>query len=96
MYVYIYMSYGRLTTVNYITAGRRSRSAPARSTSESPTSCSVQSPSSCRRLQVVPSSRAWVDTRRCKEVVIEPLELKSYDEEELEKMARKRREAQVG
>ncbi|KAK2163260.1 hypothetical protein LSH36_83g06061 [Paralvinella palmiformis] len=77
-------------------SGRRSRSAPARSTSESPTSCAaVQSPASCRRVYVLPSSRAWVDTRRCTEVVIEPLELKSYDEEELEKMARRRREAQL-
>ena len=74
--------------------GCRSRSAPARSTSVSPVSSCVQSPESCRRGPVLPSSRAWVDTRRCSDVT-EPLELKVYNEEHLEKMARRRREAQV-
>lgn len=67
---------------------RRSRSAPARSSESPPDSCK-QSPSVSRKA-MSPSPRAWVDTRHMGKVKEEPLDIKSYDANDVERFERRR------
>ncbi|GFR90569.1 kinesin-like protein KIF26A [Elysia marginata] len=69
---------------------RRSRSAPARSPESSPASSSQPSQTGSR--SAGPAHRAWVDTRHLDKVKDEPLELKHYDTEEVERLNRRRGE----
>ncbi|XP_074662541.1 uncharacterized protein LOC141915043 [Tubulanus polymorphus] len=69
---------------------RRSRSAPAR-TPDSPSISCINSPLSCRKAYS-PSPRAWVDTRQVAYFSDEPLELKHYNTDDVERMHRRRLE----
>ncbi|KAH9509132.1 hypothetical protein Btru_049134 [Bulinus truncatus] len=66
---------------------RRSRSAPSRSTESSPAS---SQPSQAGSRSNGPTHRAWVDTRHLLKVKDEPLELKKYDPDEVERLNRRR------
>ncbi|KAI8788455.1 kinesin-like protein KIF26A, partial [Biomphalaria glabrata] len=66
---------------------RRSRSAPSRSTESSPAS---SQPSQAGSRSNGPTHKAWVDTRHLHKVKDEPLELKKYDPDEVERLNRRR------
>ncbi|GFO04776.1 kinesin-like protein kif26a [Plakobranchus ocellatus] len=67
---------------------RRSRSAPARSPESSPASSSQPSQAGSR--SAGSAHRAWVDTRHLQKIKDEPLELKNYETDEVERLARRR------
>ncbi|CAL1538566.1 unnamed protein product [Lymnaea stagnalis] len=71
---------------------RRSRSAPAHSTESSPAS---SQPSQTGSRSAGPAPRAWVDTRHLHKVKDEPLELKRYDPDEVERLGRRRTDEEV-
>ncbi|XP_059172554.1 kinesin-like protein KIF26B isoform X2 [Physella acuta] len=71
---------------------RRSRSAPAHSTESSPAS---SQPSQTGSRSVGSSHRAWVDTRHLYKVKDEPLELKKYDPDEVERLGRRRTDDEI-
>ncbi|XP_065943161.1 kinesin-like protein KIF26B isoform X2 [Magallana gigas] len=62
---------------------KRSRSAPARSS---------ESPDGKGSVILSPSSKAWVDTRQIQRIKEEPFEIKLYDMDDVERLARRRNE----
>ncbi|XP_062588901.1 kinesin-like protein KIF26B isoform X4 [Saccostrea cucullata] len=62
---------------------KRSRSAPARS---------GESPDGKGSVVSSPSSKAWVDTRQIQRIKEEPFEIKLYDMDDVERLARRRNE----
>ncbi|CAG5121878.1 unnamed protein product [Candidula unifasciata] len=71
---------------------RRSHSAPSRSTESSPVS---SQPSQAGTRSATSAHRAWVDTRHLHKVKDEPLELKRYDPDEVERLGRRRTDDEV-
>lgn len=65
---------------------KRSRSAPARSS---------DSPDGIGSVISSPSSKAWVDTRQIQRIKEEPFEIKLYDMDDVERLARRRNEEEV-
>lgn len=85
--------FGELIAHIFLMPGtRRSRSAPSRSTESSPVS---SQPSQAGTRSAISTHRAWVDTRHLHKVKDEPLELKRYDPDEVERLGRRRTDDEV-
>ncbi|CAI9734877.1 kinesin KIF26B isoform X2 [Octopus vulgaris] len=74
-----------------VPGSRRSRSAPARSSSGSPL-CGLKVDANGQQIPPSPSSKAWVDTRQIQKLKEEPMEIRNYDSEDVERMHRRRKD----
>lgn len=75
-----------------VAGSRRSRSCPARSNSESPSIGRRECPGAAQ-LPASPSSKvAWLDTRHIHRLKEEPLEIRMYDSEDVERLQRRRQD----
>ncbi|XP_052829750.1 kinesin-like protein KIF26B isoform X2 [Octopus bimaculoides] len=74
-----------------VPGSRRSRSAPARSASGSPL-CGLKGDANGQQIPPSPSSKAWVDTRQIQKLKDEPMEIRNYDSEDVERMHRRRKD----
>ncbi|XP_036366891.1 uncharacterized protein LOC118767051 [Octopus sinensis] len=77
--------------INSMAGSRRSRSAPARSSSGSPL-CGLKVDANGQQIPPSPSSKAWVDTRQIQKLKEEPMEIRNYDSEDVERMHRRRKD----